>query len=264
MAIDTEELKRRGWQERRSGLGGQGPAQYLDPASGVWSSADAAIAHVQRLDEQGLTADGSQKTPERESLLDPATGLLKAAYQYKGQTIDPNNLEGYSAIKGDALRTGPSKWLTLAEQKQQAEQAQANDAANSNAMSGNAQARSTLAMRGGLSAGARERLGSQMQKDIVGARQQVAGQGILQRAQLNLQDEQMRRDSLNNFASAEGKLSTYNNDIGNQGSQFNILQALGEKSKGDDDAMNKWKIQMEKWAANKQADATANSGGGGK
>jgi hypothetical protein len=211
----------------------------------------------------GLNADGSPKQLERESLLDKATGLLKEPYQFKGTKIDPNSLEGYSKVKEEALRKGPSEWLNLAKQRQQVEQSQALDQADRNALSGNAQARSSLAMRGGLSAGARERLGSQMQKDISSSRQNVAGQGILARASLDLQDETNRQGMLGKFAEAEGRLGMYNNDIGNKGQEFNILQSLQEKGRGDDFATRQYEEQMKKWASERQAQATERSGGGG-
>lgn len=245
-----------------------GRREWKDPRTGEWitdnAEADrrAKVYDAEEKKSQGLNPDGSPQAITRESLLDPATGLLKAAYQFKGQTVDPNSLEGYQAIKKEATRTGPSQWLNLAQQKQQLEQAQANDSANSGVMAGNAQARSTLAMRGGLSAGARERLGSQMQRDMVGARQKVAGEGILARANLNVQDEQNRLGQLQNFANAEGQLTKYNTDISNRGQEFNILQGLQEGARGDEWKMRQYEEQMKKWAAGKQADATAASGGG--
>lgn len=219
--------------------------------------------HAAYLASKGLNTDGSPMALKRDSLLGE-DGLMKDQYKFKGQTIDPTKMEGYSAYKQDALRTGPSQWAQLAQQKQQLEQGQANDAANQNVMAGNAQARSGLAMRGGLSSGARERLGSQMQKDLAGARQKVAGEGILARANIGVQDEQNRQAMLGNFMKAEGDLTKYNTEIGNRGQEFNILRALEESGRGDDFKQQQYAEQMKKWAANRQADATANSGGGGK
>jgi hypothetical protein len=95
------------------------------------------------------------------------------------------------------------------------------------------------------------------------ARQQIAGRGEQQRLGIQTTDETNRQGLLKEFMGAEGKLAAYNNDIGNKSQEFNIQRAIEEKRAKDAFAMDTYKEQMAKWAADRQARATENSGGGG-
>lgn len=246
-----------------------GPNGFKDPKTGEWikSRAEADRRALQYHEENnvkaGMNADGSAKRPEYESLVDQATGLLKDQYQLKAPTIDPNSLQGYQAVKNEALRTGPSAWMNLAMQKQADEEASANDKAVQNARQGEVNARSTLAMRGGLSSGARERLAQNAGNQAMYAKQDVGNQGRIARSALGLQDEQNRMGFLKDFSKAEGDLSTFNATNTAKTQEFNILKGIEDKRAKDSHNLEVYKEQMEKWAANKQADATQAAGGGG-
>jgi hypothetical protein len=200
--------------------------------------------------------------PEYDTLMGE-DGLLKTPYKFDGKTLDPNNLEGFQAIKKDAMRQGPSAWANLMMESQKLDQHRASDDAATQGNSALAQARSSMAMRGGLGSGARERLGGSALREIMNARQQIAGRGEQQRLGIQTTDETNRQGLLKEFMGAEGKLAAYNNDIGNKSQEFNIQRAIEEKRAKDAFAMDTYKEQMAKWAADRQARATENSGGGG-
>lgn len=112
-----------------------------------------------------------------ETLLD-ANGNLQDKFKTQAQKIQ-----------------GGGAWGELARQKQSLEQSQLADQAASQAMSGTAQARSQLAMRGGLSGGSSERIAKQGLLGLMGARQDVGRQGSQQRADIGLQQEGMNREA---------------------------------------------------------------------
>lgn len=231
---------------------------------------DQAVIHAgsevkrNQLAKQGLNPDGSPMRPEYNSLIDPATGLLKKEYTMQVGTLDPSKLEGYQALKGEALRTGPSKWAQLQAQLQNTQRSADMDRAAGQAMSGAATARSGLAMRGGLSSGARERIALGASRNLIDARQGVGRQATVNALNLASTDEQNRLGTLKGFNESEMGLSKYNTDLGNKEKEFNITRALDERARAEADKLEKYKAELSKWGAGQQATATANSGGGGK
>lgn len=252
------ELAKRGWKETSPGS-----SQWVDPYSGRTINQTDAIAHIVNLDANNLNpATGAPVRPEFESQIDPATGLLKSQYQLQEQLIDPNSLEGLSSIKKEALRTGPSQWAQTMLAKQQGDRAGAlnNAAAASNQAA--AQGRSSLAMRGGLSSGARERLATQSSRDLLSANQGVNKEATANRYGLLGQDEGNRLSMLNQYATGEGQLANVNAGNKAKTQQFNIQEALKDKQAQQAFKMDNYKEQLDKYGANKQAEATAHSGGG--
>ena len=209
--------------------------------------------------DAGLNPDGSPKAKAFESLLDPTTGLLKGPYQV-GQ-IDPTKFDSYNMVKALATGTGLTDAGNL--QKQQIEQMgiQGKESAARQAAAAAAGARSNLAMRGGAGAGARERLAAGGAENLMEATQ---GQNRATQNQLlqNLMSDQQRRDqALQGFAGMEQGLAGKN--IGLQ--QYNIESALKEVGTKRGYEQEQYKEQLDKWASEKQAEATrASSGGGGK
>lgn len=233
---------------------------------GMWQTMNAQKEAEKKKAEgyaKGVDEQGRPIGPEYFSMIDPTTGMLYSQYQVKPETLDASKLEGYQALKERALGTGPSKWANLMLDKQKQEELAGRDLATRQAMSGAAQARSQLAMRGGLRGGARERLASQSMRDALAARQDVSKQGIGSRFGILTEDESQRMKLLPQFSEAEGQLSRYNLELGNRAQQSNIEAALKEKQMKDAMAMDKYKEQMRAWAAEKEAEATRNQGGGG-
>lgn len=207
----------------------------------------------------GLNPDGSPKAKEFESLLDPTTGLMKSPYQLA--QIDPTKFESYNMVK--ALATG--KGLTEAGelQKQAIEQMGllGKESAARQAAAGAAEARSGMAMRGGVGAGSRERLAAGGAQNLMEAKQQQNRATQNQLLQNLMSDQQRRDQALQGFAGMEQGLAGKN--IGLQ--QYNIENALKEVGTKRGYEQEQYKEQLDKWASQKQAEATrASSGGGGK
>jgi hypothetical protein len=78
------------------------------------------------------------------------------------------------------------------------------------------------------------------------------------------EDEKMKRDALTQFGDAEGKIAVQNTGVKNQESQYNLGTLLKEAESKRLYGQENYKTQMDKWAANKQAEATRGGGGGGK
>lgn len=218
---------------------------------------------VAKMAEQGLNPDGSPMRPEYESLLDPTTGLMKDIYKYNPKQLDPTTLEGYQAVKKRVMTEGPSAWATQMLEKQKFEEAQQKDAAARQAMSSAAQARGQLAMRGGMSSGARERLAQGGGRDLLMARQGAASEGIKGRLGINIEDEAQRMKLLPEFANAESKIAESNLALGNKAQEWNILRSLEEKRAKDAQELAVYQEQIKKWGSEREAEATKNSGGGG-
>lgn len=219
--------------------------------------------YKQDMAAQGLLPDGSPMRPEYQSLLDPATGMMKTQYNMNPNKIDANSLEGMAAMKNMALGQGPSQWAQLMMQQQGMQEAGQKDQAATQAASGAAQARGAMAMRGGISSGARERLAGGSARDLLFAKQGIANQGNQSRLGINIEDQSQRNKMLSQFSEGEAKLAGYNNDLSNKAQQYNIEGALTEKRAKDAQDLTVYQEQLKKWAAEKQADATAKSGGGG-
>lgn len=172
-----------------------------------------------------------------------------------------------NAIQNRALSTGPSAWASLAEQKQRAEQQNMLNQNMRSVAANQNRAYSSLAARGGVSAGQRERLAMQGQRTGFQGAQSINNQGALQRMGIGLQDQQQKDAFLQqlpgmqqNAAAFDQSQRAYRNtaisaDVGNAMKDihgFNLYQS------GATDAA------LKEWAANKQADAMARSSGGGK
>jgi hypothetical protein len=218
---------------------------------------------TEEMKKQGLNADGSPIAPEFQSLVDPTTGQLKKDFQLNIQQYDPNSSEGYKKFKGEALRTGPSAWANLQMQKQQMEQQDAQGAAARQGLSSLNQGFSSLAQKGGLGVGSRTRLAAQGMKDLLAQRQQVNRQGISNRLGIQTTDEENRQKQLSQLMGTDTDLGKYNTTIGAKQSEFNMNTLLQDKQAKDSFATNKYTEQQKKWAAERQAQATERSSGGG-
>jgi hypothetical protein len=170
---------------------------------------------------------------------------------------------GMNKFRGEALRTGPSSWATLANKQQNLEERMARQRAMSEGASGAAGARSQLAMRGGLSSGAKERLARDANKNYLMMSQDIGAQGTKNRGQISMNDEQNRITQLGQLPGMENqaiqgdlaKLSMWG-----QGRQFDTNQAVNEAGRKNDYNLGRYKEKMAAWGANQQANATAKSG----
>lgn len=195
------------------------------------------------------------------------------------------NTQGLDALRQKATQTGPSAWANLAtQQEQQGEQTQRNQAVQGAA--GNAAAaRSGLAMQGGLTSGARERMATSGTNAANAAQQNIGAAGAAARTGISTQDEQNKNSLLTQLPGAEvqalqpqlQKTSMWEGLAQQEGAQnqqnqqfnaannlnaqqYNSSQAIGENRNVQQQGIDAYNNQMKNWAANQQANATANSG----
>lgn len=209
-------------------------------------------------------------TPE--GLIDPKYAHNADAYaqELQGKLAGTNlDTQVLDMLQQEAMRTGPSAWYTLAAEKQGLEEQGLKDAAARQALSGSAQARAALAMRGGLTGGAAERLAKSGQSDLMRSRQEVGRQGVLNRAQLGISDEEKRMQTAamipgmqaQKFQTEMQKLDAWNQGekAKQQAAQMNIQNALAAVSAQNQAELEKWQSKGEMWGAERKAQAQENS-----
>lgn len=144
----------------------------------------------------------------------------------------------FGVMQKEALRKGPSAWQNLSKVQNSFKQADAKEKGASTVAGQTAKAYSDLAAQGGLSSGARERIADTGVKSGVSMAQDIARQGDLKDLEIGIQDEANRLNLMGNVASQENTRA----------------------SKASDAATRQYEALMSAWAADKQANATANSG----
>lgn len=167
------------------------------------------------------------------------------------------------AFTQQAMRTGPSAWAGLATSKadQDSKMAQSQAAAQGSAQT--AQAQAALASSGGLDSGARERLARSGAKNTMDEQQKISGQNIQNKMQIGMNDEQNRISQLGQAASVQntanqGEFAKQN--ALNSLRSADVTNQVNETGRQNLFNMTAYGDQMQAWAANKQAQATANSG----
>lgn len=200
--------------------------------------------------------------PDYNQAYDPATMsmLPEIAKMLEAIQMDKRGLEKF---RGEALREGPSAWAKLAQQKQALEEKDARERGGREQATRAAEARANLAMRGGLTSGARERVAKAGMKDYLDMSQEVGRQGGLNRLQIGMNDEQNRIQQLGMLPGMEAAAlqpELEKTRLHGQARQYDIEQAVKEKQARNAWAMDQYKEQMSAWAANRQARATENAG----
>jgi hypothetical protein len=244
--------------------GVQGPtAEQMQMQLELEKQKQAAEAQrVATLAAQGMNADGSPIRKAFDSITDSA-GNLNKNYQMDLKGLDPTQWEGYSKQKQEALRIGPSTWASLAGKQQDLTTLGNKEAAARQAQSGMNQGLSSLAMRGGLSSGARGLAARQSSRDMLNSRQQAARAGDTAKLGIATTDEQNRIGQLAGLSNSEQQIGQYNNTLAGKQQEFNIQNMIGQQQEKRAYDTNTYNEQMKKWSADKQAQATAASGGGG-
>lgn len=173
------------------------------------------------------------------------------------------NTTGLDKFRGEATRSGPSFWASLMTNKSLAEEAAAKDRAVSQSRAGVRTAEADLASKGGLSSGARERIARSGARDLLAVGQDVARQGNLNRMQIGVNDEQNRIQQLSMLPGMES--SAYNDALKKESMwdaarKSDIDAAVQENARRQQYNNMVYQEQMRAWAANRQAQATENSG----
>lgn len=194
-------------------------------------------------------------------------GTLKNQYSLQAEAPVTMDQRAIESVRSRALATGDSPWATMARQQQaqnntdQMAQAQAQSASARN------QSMNQLAMRGGVSAGARERLARNSNRDLMMRNQDIAGQNNRANLDIGMQDEKLKMDALTSTMGADrnnAELANQNRTYNTGVNQFNTQNTLLDKNAQRTFDMDIYKQRMALLGANKTADAQAAAGGGGK
>lgn len=163
---------------------------------------------------------------------------------------------GYDAYKAEALRKGPSGWATAANLDQGVQAANQREKGVSANNAATAQAEDDLAARGGLSSGARERATTDGSKNYLAMSQDIARQENLNHMQIGMNDEQNRIQELSTVPGMEQSQA----QMWEGARQQDINNTTAENERRNQYNQNLYNQQMTTWRANRQADATQNSG----
>lgn len=147
---------------------------------------------------------------------------------------------GLDKFEQEAYRTGPSTWAKLSGQQQDQNAVDARGRGAAEVGSQYAKGQDDLAMTGGLTGGARERLATQAGRNQLSMSQEVGKQQSDNKLQIGINDEQNRISQLGQVPGME---------LG--ASNFDLSRAQGENAFN---AQN-YQTQGGIWAAGKQADA---------
>lgn len=223
-----------------------------------------------QIDDAAIANATKPKRPDFASIVDPATGQLKSNYQimpFAQEELSKINLntDGLQQIRDMTKAPGQSAWAKLMNQSQGLEEAGQRDVAQKTGSQAAATAFDTLAMRGGVSGGERERIAYGANNDTANALQGVSRQGQMDRAKIATQDETNRLDLLKGLPGMETQALD---------PQFKKATLLGNAKTIDlgnlvNDTRDKNQYELgsytedaKNWAANKQAEAQSASSGG--
>lgn len=199
--------------------------------------------------------------------------------------MDPSAL---NQIKEQAFNQGPSAWAQLANLSQARSQQDAYDSVANQGAGSRAQAMADMSRLGGLSGGAMERMATTGAKNDAFGRNAVLRQGMADKSNIGLADQAQKAQLLqalpgfelskanlklqNNAAATDVNkfnttnqidLSKYNNTMAAQTDQFNISNQLKDREGKNAFDQGVYSDQMKAWAAQQQANATAQSKDGG-
>jgi len=214
--------------------------------------------------------------PSMYSPLDISTGEMSSAY-----TMGSPDKIGFSparmgqagkALTDRATMEGPSPWLNLQLDQNQMDQMRQLDAMNMEQAGSQADARGQLAMRGGLSTGARERLAGSGAREAMRASQDIYGQRAGADLQSRMFDEQTKTGLLGTAAGLESDLSKFNTSgqlekdkfnttLGMQADQFNIGNKLNQVGMMNAAKSGIYGEDMKAWAAQQMANSMGGGGG---
>ena len=236
------------------------------------AKAQAEGRRVAALKEQGLDSRGLTIRPEFADVFAREPGRNIGGFATEGKRTDQLR-EGFRIGEFDAVNLdsraldriteeGLSEGVTRGGQRQLdaqgLEQARSFDQLRRGNAGAQAQAQNALAAQGGLSGGARERLARSGQRNALIGRQDVRGQGAIQRAGILSGDEQAKRQLLGQAqqgALEAGKFGQQNRQFEATRREFDIKNALAEVASKRDADIRAFEADRQAEAAGKQADA---------
>lgn len=208
---------------------------------------------------------GPPPIPGYTHVYDPST---MAVTPYAEKLLGGVNFDtsGIDALKKEALRSGPSSWAMLAKQEQSMKDVAARDRAAQESAGQSAQARSNLAMRGGIDSGARERVARAGMRNYMDLSQNIGRESDLNNLQIGMTDEQNRLKTLSALPGAQAQAygaqldkaklldQAKMADVGNQMKDYEGVNDYNQKT---------YETQGSIYGAQQTANATRQAGGGG-
>lgn len=232
-----------------------------DKAGGMFDPFNLTGWNTAKKDSGGDPYAGMPGQPQYQQVYDPSMALTPGLDErLNGIQMDKS---GLNAFRDQALRKGPSSWATLAKKDQAAQAANAREKGAREIRGQTAQAEDALASRGGLSSGARERTAQEGAKNYLAMSQDTARQENLNDLQIGMNDEQNRIQQLGMLPGME--YQAIQPDLQKSSMWEQARQADLANTTAENDRRNQWnqilyQQQMQSWAANRQAQATENSG----
>lgn len=234
---------------------------YGGPQNGKFSTSPMQMPTTYQSPYAGMAFNPSSApiTPAYNSTFNPQTESLAPQI---GQMLNetPYDTQPLDQLKSNAESTAPSSWANLMNQTARTNTQQAGSQAAASTAGSTAQAEGNLAMSGGLSSGARERLQQSGEQAGIGAQQDVAREGATNLANIGMQDAQVKQQELQALPGMETQayqaklqpISMYGQaaaqDVANEGNSIAGLNAFNIGAYGSDASM---------YGASKTADATA-------
>lgn len=169
------------------------------------------------------------------------------------------NTQGLDAFRTNALRTGPSNAANMQMNQQQMMQTQGRNQAARDVAGSSATARSQLAMRGGLTGGASERVAKSGKSNLLNADQNLQTSKMNNAANIGIQDENSRVNQLAMLPGMENQalqlpLQAKEFDVGNQMQSNQGQNAFN---------LGQYQAQMKAFENAQQANAMLNSNNSG-
>lgn len=167
------------------------------------------------------------------------------------------------AFRDEALRKGPSQWAKLSNLEQDSLSAGARDRGAQTSRGQTAQALDMLAQTGGLSSGARERTAQAGAKNYIDMSQDIGRQDQLNKMQVGINDEKNRITQLSQLPGVEQQALQplfQKEGIWQNAANQNQQNMVKANEYANSFNQNLYSQQMQAWAADKQAQATENSG----
>ena len=169
--------------------------------------------------------------PAYQQAYDPVTMAQAPGVQNRLNKLNVNT-QGLDKFRNQATQAGPSAWANMSQAKQLNEEGALRDRAKREALSSQQGLQSQLAMgTGGLSSGAKERGALATQKNLLGMSQDVGQQGIQNRMQIGINDQQNKMSQLQALPGMENQLFTANmskEDALNNANRFDMQQQVAE------------------------------------
>lgn len=157
------------------------------------------------------------------------------------------NTQGLERFRSDATRRGPSPWARLQNQSLSQQELGQREGAYQQAGTQAAEARGQLAMRGGLSSGARERLARDASRGAMAMSQNIGRDAMAARMQTGIQDEQNRMAQLAQLPGMELQAlqpEFQKTQLWGQARQADAKAMADESERINEFQMNLWKELM--------------------